>query len=304
MVDRAARALAQAQPTIDRWAAQAREAMVPLGRWLTANGPKILEVAATLQQFSAQAHVENWSELDEEEWIAALNLMRSADGVPLAWVPPRHVVKALVTAPDHAARDEVLLAHADDIVAGAREVLDAVAHTELNDLCFALLRAWDAWVEGHEMPAQALAAACITDIVNHHLGFKRFDIFRNDIAELRDSHPEEWRLTAIRVGAVMCSISTAVQHTDLGLPGFNRHATAHSVLPQQYTSANCLRGLMLATSAARELQFLVADEWRLSARFTPPHPRAVLPSSPALPGHVPPPRVIAQNTAEAPANRG
>lgn len=45
-----------------------------------------------------------------------------------------------------------------------------------------------------------------------------------------------------------------------------------------------LRALMLVTSAARELQFAVADEWMTSTGFTPPHPRATVPGlSPGFP---------------------
>jgi len=32
-----------------------------------------------------------------------------------------------------------------------------------------------------------------------------------------------------------------------------------------YTQANCVRGLMLATSAARELEFWFSDEWQRPA---------------------------------------
>jgi hypothetical protein len=46
-----------------------------------------------LKRFSAGAHVENWAELDEDEWLAALDLMRADDGVPIAWLPPGPIVK-------------------------------------------------------------------------------------------------------------------------------------------------------------------------------------------------------------------
>jgi len=58
-------------------------------------------------------------------------------------------------------------------------------------------------------------------------------------------------------------MSTAVQDDRevLTLRGFNRHSTAHGMRPQHYSEVNALRGLMLVTSAARELQFVLADEW-------------------------------------------
>lgn len=67
----------------------------------------------------------------------------------------------------------------------------------------------------------------------------------------------------MRLTSVMVAVSTAIQD-DREVPtlrGFSRHATAHWMQPQHYSAANALRGLMLVTSAARELQFVLADEW-------------------------------------------
>jgi hypothetical protein len=62
--------------------------------------------------------------------------------------------------------------------------------------------------------------------------------------------------------AVLCGVSTAAQNTKFGYPGFNRHASAHRTSSTAYSPVNCLRGLMLATSATRELQFWFSDEWQ------------------------------------------
>lgn len=77
----------------------------------------------------------------------------------------------------------------------------------------------------------------------------------------------------------MCSLACAVEHADRGLLGFNRHATTHGVNPGQYSRANCVRALMLATAAARELQFDLEDEWLTSPRFSPPTPARRSPPS-------------------------
>ena len=284
LLDRGAQAIAAVQPVIDRWVTEASRALMPAREWLQVNGPKVAEVMLALQRVSAEAHVENWADLDEGEWIAALDLMRADDGVPIAWLPPGAVVKELLAAADHDARNDVLLARAEEIAADARRVLADVTHPELAGLKAAVASAWDAWDAGLTLPVQALAGAAVGAILDEHLGFEKFSDFRISWEEYRATHPEEWRLTALRVTAVMCSLSTAVQREDQGpFSGFNRHETLHGLNPKQYTPVNALRALMLVTSAARELQFAVADEWMSSTRFTPPHPRAIPPQLPPTP---------------------
>jgi hypothetical protein len=248
-------------PVVNRWAIEANRALVPVRAWLAEHGPEVAEVMLALKRFSAGAHVENWAELDEDEWLAALDLMRADDGVPIAWLPPGPIVKELVAASDHEERNRVLMAHEKEIAADGRRVLAEVTHANLAGLRSAIASAWDAWDADLTMPAQALAAAAVVAIIDEHLGFEAFSDFRKKWEPHRDVHSAEWELTAFRVAAVMCSLSTAVQREDQGpFPGFNRHTTLHGLDQAQYSRANALRALMLVTSAARELQFAAADE--------------------------------------------
>lgn len=105
-LERVARTLATAaKPLVDRWALEVNRVLEPAREWLREQGPKFAQFYVALQRYSAEAHVENWAGLmDEEAWIAALELMRRTDGVPIAWVPPADVVAKLVATPDHDAR--------------------------------------------------------------------------------------------------------------------------------------------------------------------------------------------------------
>ncbi|MDQ2760133.1 MAG: hypothetical protein M3Y17_06790 [Actinomycetota bacterium] len=272
VVDRSAQALATAAaPVIDRWAAEADRALEPAREWLRTQGPQFGRVYLALQKYSAEAHVENWKELTEpEDWTKALDLMRLKDGVPLAWVPPARVVGELVAAADHAARNEVLLAHADVIAADGRRMLGEVVHEDLAALHAAITAAWDAWEADLKMPAQAMAAAVVSSIINEHLGFKRFSDFRKQWEPLYQRHPDKL-LMVTRTNAVNCSLAVAVLHKNQGpFVGFHRHETVHGLSAAQYTPVNALRALMLATSAARELQFAIADEWLAHTTLRPP----------------------------------
>ncbi|MGI8413712.1 MAG: hypothetical protein ACR2QA_14740 [Solirubrobacteraceae bacterium] len=273
LVDRSAQALATAvAPVIDRWAAESNRALEPARGWLRTRGPQFGRVCLALQKYSAEAHVENWSELTEaEDWMTALDLMRLKDGVPLAWLPSGRVVGELVAAADHAGRNEVLLAHADVIVADGRRVLGQVVHEDLAALHAAITTAWDAWEADLKMPAQAMAAVAVSSIINDHLGFKRFSDFRKQWERLYQRRPDKWQLMATRTNAVNCSLAVAVLHECQGpFVGFHRHETVHGLSAAQYTPVNALRALMLATSAARELQFAIADEWLAHAILRPP----------------------------------
>lgn len=135
----------------------------------------------------------------------------------------------------------------------------------LSDLRGMLDEAWAAYNAGLFQPAQAGAAAAVTEVINEYLDDQfighEFHEFKERLKQYRDAAPETWAVTEVRMTAVLCGVSTAAQHTNFGHPGFNRHASAHGTSSSAYTPVNCLRGLMLATSAARELQFWFSDEW-------------------------------------------
>lgn len=154
--------------------------------WLAEHGPEVAEVMLALKRFSAGAHVENWAELDEDEWLAALDLMRADDGVPIAWLPPGPIVKELVAASDHEERNRVLMAHEKEIAADGRRVLAEVTHANLAGLRSAIASAWDAWDADLTIPAQALAAAAVVAIIDEHLGFEAFSDFRKKWEPHRD----------------------------------------------------------------------------------------------------------------------
>lgn len=239
----------------------------PLRETVRTSLAPLAEIVTEIQRRGAEAHVENWSGLTTSEMARARDLI--IEGLPLAWVPPAEIVKALVSAADHTEQDEVLAAHGAEISAGARTVLGFVTHPDLIEVRDAAIEAWDAFDHGHQRSAQALASTCIGEVVDlDGLETPRPDqsilgVFRNTVTERwRETPPEEWgTLEGIRRTSVRCSLAAALQKESEAV-GFNRMITAHRVTGEQFTSANALRGLMLMTSSLRELQFSRAEEWR------------------------------------------
>lgn len=263
------------QPSLDR----AQELLDDARAWTSEHGPAVAEVLVGVQYFAAHAHVENWDELDFDEMETAMQLMRADDGVPLAWVPPSHIVKALVDADDHDARDAVLLAHSDEVIAASRDILKEVTLDRLQDASVMIDESWSAYGAGLFRPAQSGAASAVSEVVNEWLDDqfqgKEFRELKDRVDQYRTTEPDTWVVTEIRMTAVLCSLSTAAQATKRGYPGFNRHAAAHGASSEYFTQANALRGLMLATGGARELQFWFSNEWQ-----TPSDPKRELGAGP------------------------
>lgn len=264
LLEQVARFLNQvAAPMLVQAADQMRQVLPPASEWVRRVGPGLIELALVAKRATAEVAFANWDELDtEDEWLAALRLVQADDGVPLAWVPPGAVVKALVAAADHDARDEVLLAHAPQIEVHARTVLDCVQHPDLRTLRAGIEQGWDAFARGLHMAAQATAGSAVGEILRQR-GNPDFAPFKREWKAARESDPLAWGLDELRLKAVMVAVSTAIQddRSVLTLRGFNRHAIAHGMRTEHYSEVNAVRGLMLVTSAARELQFVLSDEW-------------------------------------------
>jgi hypothetical protein len=253
-----------ARLTLDRFNERvqaASRALGPIGEWIAKNGPVIAASLIAMRRYAAEAHIENWGELDDQEWMAAVELVQT-DGVPLAWLPRTHVVKALVAAADHAERNAILLTNASEIADDAEELLAAVDHARLIDLTASVDQAWAAWRDGHTAAAHALAAVCVGEVIEQHREFDDFADFRKRYEQYRAQPVEDWTVAvAFRRTVLDCALLAAILRRDQQIAGFNRHAAVHSVSPEQYTSANCVRALMLVTALTRELQFDYASEW-------------------------------------------
>ena len=219
------------------------------------------EIAAAIEAAAVgyrRAISDNLLPLELDVAIAALQLMAEDDGVVVVWLPPADVVEELVDASTMRDRDAVLIARGSDIAAAAVDALDRIDSGRLQPLKHALTEAWAAWDTGYVMAAQALATAALGTVVHDLLSYEHFAELKR--AWRNPATLDEWPLIEIRYGLLMFRTAVAVERTDVGLPGYNRHGSAHKVDPAQYTNANAVHSLMLVTGWARELQALDARE--------------------------------------------
>jgi hypothetical protein len=225
--------------------------------------------AATLLDDSV---ADNWP---DGEWSEVIECVE-ATGLALVWVPREQVVVELLREADDAGWNLVLLNHRDDIIDDCRSCLDAVdvnawddpeESRTVADQVGALRDACDALGARLSRPAQTTAGSVITTALQHIVGYKvmkaRRELERHSLHEM----PVVLIRWAVTAYALRCALDTYQPENGDPIPTrFNRHATAHSLGGVQFTDANAIAGVMLATSLMRELTELKArgvDPWDL-----------------------------------------
>jgi hypothetical protein len=215
-----------------------------LRAWLDEHAPLVGAGAEDLRRHADVAHVGNWAELSDPEWHAMLAALRTDEDLPVAWVTPAHVLRAVLAAEDDGARDAALVAASDELAVAAASVLERVTLTELAGLRALLEDGWGALAAGVPRAAGATAAAALAELLDGPLEVDAAEL-RDGMAAIRSGDEAAWPLAAERMRAVWRPVS----------------ATADARRPR--TAAANLRRLLTATAAARELQYVLGEEHRL-----------------------------------------
>jgi hypothetical protein len=186
------------------------------------------------------------------------------EGIPLAWVPRAEIVVDLTAAPDAGTRDTILVARMPEIVEDCRQRLAEVLEADLqhlNGLAGDALRALE---QANPTAAQALAANVFDTLLRdvRHRG----RLFAGSTGRFKYQHvtsgitpvSDETLVGVYRVTCVLTPVLKALAEFNFEtdpVPGrFTRHATAHRAGTTQYTPANAVIAIMLATSLLREAQ--------------------------------------------------
>jgi hypothetical protein len=205
----------------------------------------------------------NWWAVDQLDVDVVVTIMRE-EGIPLAWVPRAAVIAELTAAPDAAMRDAILGERTAEIVEDCRQCLSRVLNADLQDLKGLAGNAVRALEQANPTAAQALAANVFDTLlrdVRHRGG-----LFAGSSGKFKYQHvtgeitpvSDETLIGKYRASCVLTPVLKALAEfnfeTDT-VPGrFARHATAHRAGTIQYTSANAVIAIMLATSLLREAQ--------------------------------------------------
>jgi hypothetical protein len=200
----------------------------------------------------------NWVGFEFEEMDATLTRVR-ATGYSLVWVPRVDVLREVLAAPEEDTAT-VLLAHRAEVAEDMNECLAEVTAPGFLLERDAATAAVGAFVDEHVQASQALASSAFTSTL--HAWFKdgRTRRIRKELIE-RD--PEDVAISQFRIRTIYLAAAQALEEfrPDVARPErrrFNRHNTAHRITSAQWTEANALSALMLASSLLREIDHWVA----------------------------------------------
>jgi hypothetical protein len=205
----------------------------------------------------------NWWSVPQLDGDAATAIMHD-EGIPLAWVPRAEVVADLIAAPDAAVRDTILVARTPEIVVDCRQRLAEVRDAGLQHLDGLIDDALRALEQSNPTAAQALAANVFDTLLRDVL--RRGRLFAGSTGRFKYQHvtggitpvSDETLIGVYRASCVLTPVLKALAEFNFEadpVPGrFTRHATAHRAGMTQYTPANAVIAIMLATSLLREAQ--------------------------------------------------
>lgn len=219
---------------------------------------------ATFSRLPRLFYPANWGSLadDTNDVSAAVSVMHD-EGIPLAWVPCPQIAAALVSAPDATARTGILDLRAPEIREDCLAVLDQVVDPDLKALADLTRQAIGALGTTPEA-AQALAANVSETFLREanrrgrmfgaSFGYFKAEKVTRRITSVKDvSTVNELRIACVLTPALL-ALASYNPGTDPVPTTYNRHATAHTADPAQYTRANAVIAVMLATSFLRQAQ--------------------------------------------------
>ncbi|EPH45316.1 hypothetical protein STRAU_1581 [Streptomyces aurantiacus JA 4570] len=177
------------------------------------------------------------------------------EGIPLMWVPGPETVRALLDAPDAAARRRTVGRRWKGITNDCETILEDVEHPALQDARSFALDVVEALRAGHINPAQALATNLLDSVLQRYFDkATRLALTNNDFK----SKGIKFKLDdyKFKVACVFAPVwyAHAKYYPKNGDPiprTFGRHPSTHGVSRNQYSRINAVYALMLVTSVVK-----------------------------------------------------
>lgn len=195
------------------------------------------------------------------------------EGLPLVWVPRQSIVEKMLAMPNKAARVELLRSKRAEIIRDCEEVLADISHGKLLGQLPLVKKALEAYKDGHDEAAQALAVlasdTAVWDITQ--VGYKKMR--RLVSFDLATTSYRRMRLEAALAPAQQFYTEWDRDKGEIPPEDLSRHVTVHKADTDHYTPANALIAVLLATSVMRGLQefYELSDKREAQGESTPGH---------------------------------
>ncbi|MCW2854566.1 MAG: hypothetical protein JWR52_181 [Marmoricola sp.] len=242
---------------------------IPSSIYTNLYGNEFGKIARGLVDFGRFFEGIDWSDLttnwlppnwDPERSISQYEMfieLGATECLPLTWVPNTELTYLLVDA-DAAARTKLLSDSATTILSDCRDLLDDLESTFLTET---LGEALTAYLAGHHRLAQAGAASIMDTALRHIFRDAPSTRFYSTVKP-RFQTRSDWESTVMRAArtlptsvAVLATLTQFKPETGDPIPlQPNRHATAHAVHVDQYTSTNALKFIMLTAAVLAEIE--------------------------------------------------
>ena len=203
----------------------------------------------------------NWDPDRGIEQFATFIELAREEALPLAWVPNTDLTYLLLEADDDAARTERLIEHQATVLADCRTLL--AEFEEQTFLVTQLGRALDACEAGFHESAQAHAASIIDTALRALFtpSGKNNWSYKWTVKPLLHTG-EDWESVPLRTfrmlptSVALLSVLKEfwIEKGDPVPTIPNRHAAAHAITTEQYTHANAIKFMMLATTMLAEVE--------------------------------------------------
>lgn len=224
-------------------------------KWLQTDARALLNTAAQFNRLWMDSLPQAWRDLEPGE-LAELFRLASDGTLCLVWAPRTDILRELIKAADFPECEAVLVARRDDILEDIDLALEDATSGIASDQDDAKKFAMAALVaarHGQDLAAQVLSGVALARVLHGDLSFPTLAKAREEMSAL---DPEEAALIDLRSVLIELATANSLRNTKEEPRGFNRHGTVHGI-PEYFSEANMLGGVLLLTAWTRELSWLV-----------------------------------------------
>lgn len=225
----------------------------------------VKQIAAFAKQqadaFSSTLKAIDFSNLYPPNWKNGKNVLSFpqdlelivADGIPLAYVPPYHVLEKIFTSTSTSQRRKILSDNHKSIVDSCGCIIDTIKEKELRQYQIFTKESIKAFNDGNWRASQALSTSILDSFLHKHFS-------KNVRIKMVDQKsPIDWKKLpthlAFTIGAISANYGQYYPENGDKIPKkYSRHASVHGLSVRQYSKLNSLIALMTVVSLLKSIE--------------------------------------------------